>query len=459
MSARVLIVDDERNMRRMLRALLEEDGYAVDEADGGDEGLALLARSEPDVVLLDLVMAPGPNGLSVLERLRAEHPDLPVVMMSGKGTLADAVRATRLGAFQFLEKPLTPEGVLTTVRAAVDLARARAENRALRAGLPATPEIVGDGPAMREVRSLIARVAPTPSRVLIAGESGTGKELVARAIHQYSPRGARPMISVNCAALPRELVESELFGHEKGAFTGAWARREGRFELAHGSTLFLDEIGDLPLDAQAKLLRVLEEGTVQRVGGARSRAVDVRVIAATNRELAREVPAGRFREDLFFRLNVVPIRVPPLRERLDDLPRLVAHLATAAAEKCARPPRSFPDPTLRRLSAHAWPGNVRELANLVERLTIIGGDGPVSPAEVDLTLGPVLHPPAQDPESSIAHTSLTDALDAYERTLIERAVNAAFGNLAEAARRLDTDRANLYRRMRRLGLSRNDTDA
>jgi two-component system nitrogen regulation response regulator NtrX len=451
----VLIVDDDRNLRRMLRALLEGEGYEVEEAEHGDEALARAAGAPPDVVLLDLVMTPGPDGLAALQRLRDEHPDLPVIMMSGKASLADAVRATRIGAFQFLEKPLTPETVLTTTRAALDLAHARAENRALRAGLPGFEEIVGAGPAIREVRSLVARVGPTGARVLITGESGTGKELVARGIHAASPRAARPMVCVNCAALPRELVESELFGHEKGAFTGAVTRREGRIELAHGSTLFLDEIGDLPPEAQATLLRVLEDRVVQRVGGRTGREVDVRFLAATNRDLAREVAGGRFREDLFFRLNVVPIRVPPLRDRMEDLPALVAHLAAQAGARCARRPRPFPEPALRRLRSHRWPGNVRELANLVERLTIVGGEGPVSPDEIEAILG---KEPLPAPQPAGGAAGLAAALDAYERDLIEQALAGAAGNVAEAARRLDTDRANLYRRMRRLGLSRNDAE-
>jgi two-component system nitrogen regulation response regulator NtrX len=348
--------------------------------------------------------------------------------------------------------------VLTTIRAALDLTRAKAENRALRAELPPAQEIVGAGPAINEVRSLVARVAPTPTRVLVTGESGTGKELVARAIHAQSPRAARPMVSVNCAALPRELVESELFGHEKGAFTGAVSRREGRFELAHGSTLFLDEIGDLPLDAQAKLLRVLEDRIVQRLGGGTGREVDVRLIAATNRDLAHEVADGHFREDLFFRLNVVPIRVPPLRERLEDLPALVTHFAAWAGARCARRPRAFPPAALARLRAHRWPGNVRELANVIERLTIVGGDGPVSPEEIDTILGWDPSPAPHSAGGRGAEAGLVAALDTYERELIERALAGAAGNVAEAARRLDTDRANLYRRMRRLGLSRNDTE-
>jgi len=375
--------------------------------------------------------------------------------MSGKATVTDAVRATRLGAFQFLEKPLSPESVLSTVRAAADLAALRAENRALRAAMPPAHDIVGDSPRMLEIRTLIARVGPTPARVLITGESGTGKELVARALHRESPRAARTMVSVNCAAIPKDLVESELFGHEKGAFTGAVQRRRGRFELADGSTLFLDEIGELPSGAQAKLLRVLEEGTVERVGGEHPKPVDARVIAATNRDLEAEAAAGQFREDLFFRLNVFPIHVPPLRERLEDLPALVGHFARVAGARCARPPLAFPPDALRRLRRHPWPGNVRELANAVERLTILCGGQSAGARDVDAVLGPARRP-ASGPAPG---AGLTESLDAYERALIADALEATAGNVAEAARRLDTDRANLYRRMRRLGLGRSDTDA
>jgi DNA-binding NtrC family response regulator len=452
-TARILIIDDDRNLRRMLRSLLAEDGYEVDEAESGEDGISRAAVAEPDVILLDLVMPPGPDGLTVLERLHAAQPDVVVVMMSGKATVPDAVRATKLGAFQFLEKPLSPEGVLSTVRAAVDLAGLRAENRALRAAVPPAHDIVGNAPPMREIRALIARVGPTPARVLITGESGTGKELVARAIHRESPRAARTMVCVNCAAIPKALVESELFGHEKGAFTGATQRHRGRFELADGSTLFLDEIGDLPLGAQAKLLRVLEEGVLERVGGEHPKPIDVRVIAATNRDLAAEVAGGGFRDDLYFRLNVFPMHVPPLRERLEDLPALVAHFARVAGARCARPPLAFDRAAVDRLRAHPWPGNVRELANAVERLTILCSSAPAEAADVEAVLGAtrprVPHPAADG--------GLTESLDAYERTLIARALTDAAGNVAEAARRLATDRANLYRRMRRLGLSRSDT--
>jgi two-component system nitrogen regulation response regulator NtrX len=456
MKATILIVDDERNVRRMLRALLEAEGYEVAEADGGDAALASLERASPDVMLLDLVMPPGLSGLSVLERLDLAEQDLGIVMMSGKATLDDAVQATKLGAFQFLEKPLTPEGVLTTIAAAVALRHARHDARALRAEVPGSPDILGSSRAIAEVRKLVARVAPTPARVLVSGASGTGKELVARAIHLQSPRGGRPMVTVNCAAVPKDLLESEMFGHDRGAFTGAVAGRQGKFELADRSTLFLDEVGDMPLDAQAKLLRALETNTIQRLGSERERTVDVRVIAATNKDLEREVAARAFRDDLFFRLNVFPIQVPPLRDRLEDLPELITHLADRAATACARTPLVFGREALARLVEHEWPGNVRELANVVERLTIVGSGGVVTAGEVDAVLGPSRRPGPKAAGRTLTY-GLTAALEAYELELIRSALAEAHGNVARAARRLRTDRANLYRRMKRLGLSPSDT--
>ena len=451
MRATVLIVDDEANLRRMLRAVLEAEGHDVLEADGGDAALAVCDRSHPQVVLLDLMMEPGPDGIAVLEQLLARFSDLVVVMMSGQAALADAVRATKLGAFQFLEKPLSPENVLATVGAAVELSKTRVENLALRSQLPPDDEMIGTGAPMQGVRELIERVGPTPSRVLILGESGTGKELVARAIHRASPRGNRPMVSVNCAAVPRDLLESEMFGHERGAFTGAVAARQGKFELANDSTLFLDEIGDMHIDLQAKLLRILETGVLERVGSERERSVDVRVIAATNRDLERAAVAGEFREDLFYRLNVFPIVVPSLRERLGDLPDLIRLFAAKAGARSAKRAREFSTEAMRRLVRHTWPGNVRELANVVERLTIIG-DEVVSPREIDLVLGTRARPRA-----TAEGRGLAADLEAYEREIIGSALEDAGGNVAEAARILETDRANLYRRMRRLGMSRSDT--
>jgi two-component system nitrogen regulation response regulator NtrX len=456
-TARVLIVDDEQNMRRMLRALLEEEGYEIHEADGAESALAATERFDPEVILLDLIMPPGADGIAVLEQLVAQHADPVVVMMSGKATLSDAVKATRLGALQFLEKPLTPEAVLTSVGAAAELSRTRAENRALRVSRPEVSSIIGSSQAIEEVRSLISHVGPTASRVLISGESGTGKELVARAVHDASPRGTRPMITLNCAAVPRDLLESEMFGHERGAFTGAVARRHGRFELADRSSLFLDEVGDMHLELQAKLLRVLESGVVERLGGETPRRVDVRVIAATNKDLEHRVEQQTFREDLLYRLNVFPILVPPLRDRLGDLPALVQHFAVLAGAKCARQPRVFSSAALRRLGEHEWPGNVRELANVVERLTIVGGAGPVSEPEVSVVLRQARGRQRTPPPRRIQQ-GLSEALESYEAELIRQAIADAGGNIAEAARRLLTDRANLYRRMRRLGLSRKDTD-
>ncbi len=454
MTGRVLVVDDEGNIRRMLCALLADAGYETLEAENGSAAAGAFERFEPDAVLLDLMMPPGPDGLDVLALLHTRRPSVPVIMMSGKATLADAVRATRIGAFQFLEKPLAPETVLVTVKAAMDLAQARAEARQLRARLGEGDAIVGTSAALEEVRKLVAQVADTPARVLVIGESGTGKELVARAIHARSSRRDGPMVSLNCAAVPRELVESELFGHERGAFTGASQLRRGRFEVANRGTLFLDEIGDLEPNAQAKLLRVLEDGVIQRVGGEKDIKVDVRVVAATNKDLEKEVRGGRFRADLFFRLNVFPIRVPPLRDRAGDIDQLAAHFASLAASRTGRAPRAFSSDAMARLRAHAWPGNVRELANLVERLTILGDDDLVSGDEIEAVIG---HAAQQDQEGPRPAGDLVAALDAYERQLISEAVTQADGNIAEAARRLHTDRANLYRRMRRLGLMRNDT--
>jgi two-component system, NtrC family, nitrogen regulation response regulator NtrX len=372
---------------------------------------------------------------------------MPVILMSGKAQLTDAVRAIKLGAFQFLEKPLAPESVVATVRAALELNRTRAENRALQAELGRRSALVGESAAMQQVRALIERVAPTEARVLLTGESGTGKELAAAAVHGASRRAGKAFVTVNCAAIPRDLVESEMFGHERGAFTGATERRLGRFELAHAGTLFLDEVGDLSADAQAKLLRTLETGELSRLGAETTQRVDVRIVAATNRRLEDAVADGDFREDLFFRLNVFPIRLPALRERLEDLPALVLHLADRIRPRQAP---TFTPSALEALAGYAWPGNVRELANLVERLIILSGPT-VDGAAVRQVLRGGGPPPLG---ASALGRPLNDALDDFERGLIGAALTQAQGNVAEAARLLQTDRANLYRRMRRLGLDR-----
>src|SRR5213083_2315619 len=423
----------------MVAALLESEGFETAEAANGSAGIAAVERDAPDAVLLDLMMPGGPDGLATLEHLKRVAPDLPVVMMSGKANLTDAVRATKLGAFQFLEKPLTPEGLLTTLRAALELSRTLAENRRLHEALGHADPLVGVSPAMEEVRALIARVAPTEARVLITGESGTGKELVASAIHRQSGRAAKRFVCVNSAAIPKDLVESEMFGHERGV---------GRFELADSGTLFLDEVGDLSLEAQAKLLRVLETSVIERLGGERPLTVDVRVIAATNKDLTRAAQQGQFREDLLFRLNVLPVHIPPLRERPEDVPPLVQHFAARQSARLGRVVR-LDAGAVQLLAAYRWPGNVRELANLVERLAILATGETIAADDVARVVHQDGTPP---PPGDWADVALAEALDAFERTLIARALSAARGNVAEAARRLATDRANLYRRMRRLGL-------
>ncbi len=449
---RILIVDDEGNIRRMVASLLSAEGYTTLEAETGEAGLEKMAAQEPDAVLLDLAL-PGISGLEALERMTTDWPEVPVVMMSGQATLGDAVKATRLGAFQFLEKPLTPEAILITLQSALELQRQRDLNRALRQELIPGQELVGKTAVMEEVRALIRRVATTDARVLVSGESGTGKELVAVAIHGLSQRSRGPFVRINCAAIPRDLIESEMFGHEKGSFTGATKQRRGKFELASGGTLFLDEVGDLSPEAQAKLLRAIEAGEIERVGGSELIPVDVRIVAATNHDLQTEVEEGRFREDLFFRLHVMPIRIPPLRQRKDDIPLLLAHFIQLYRSRHGLRPPHFTESAVNALRAYDWPGNVRELANAIERLMILYPDRAVDADDIGsvlprLKLGTYV--------TQAEGGSLSELLESYERQLIKGALDSSAGNIAEAARRLSTDRPNLYRRMKRLGVQRPD---
>lgn len=459
----VLIVDDEPNIRRMVGALLTSEGYDVRDASDGATGLAVAQAADPDIALIDLMMPGEMDGLALLGKLRECRPDMPVVMMSGRAALADAVRATRLGAFTFLEKPLTPEGVLLALASAVELRQARRAAISLREDLGLSGEMIGESHVMREVRALLERIGPTDSSVLITGESGTGKELAAAALHNASHRRERPFIRVNCAAIPRDLVESEMFGHERGAFTGATERRIGRFELAHTGTLFLDEVGDLGAEAQAKLLRAIEAREIERVGGGKSIKVDVRILAATNKDLTRAVADGTFREDLFFRLNVIPIHLPPLRDRPGDLPALVRHFSARHRTRTGSPLVEWDRSAMAELSTYGWPGNVRELANVVERLAILYAGRIVTQLEVGQVLSRAALTLRNNDGQELIHNAtgefqlppvpLSDALDAYERRLISAALAESEGNVAEAARKLQTDRPNLYRRMRRLGLA------
>jgi two-component system nitrogen regulation response regulator NtrX len=452
--ATVLIVDDEPNIRRMVGALLAGEGYEVREAANGAQGIARADESEPDAVMLDLMMPGELDGMATLARLRIDHPDSAVIMMSGRASLADAVNATKLGAVNFLEKPLSPEGVLFAVGSALELRQSRRVARELRQELGLAGDMVGDSPQMQAVREMIDRVAASDARVLITGESGTGKELVASAIHDASTRRDKPFVRVNCAAIPRDLVESEMFGHERGSFTGATQARVGRFELAHNGTLFLDEIGDLSPDAQAKLLRAIEAKEIHRVGGNKSIRVDVRILAATNHDLTRAVKEGAFREDLFFRLNVIPIALPPLREREGDVRQLVHHFSLLYFKRTGQVPPVWTPQAMHVLERHSWPGNVRELANIVERISIVNPGGEITADYVRAVLSPAESSPVTlvEPPASELDGGLSEILDSHERRLIQRALEQSKGNVAEAARSLRTDRANLYRRMKRLGL-------
>jgi len=466
MSPRVLLTDDEANIRRMVAALLESEGFETAEAANGTAALAAVERDPPDAVLLDLMMPGGPDGLATLEQLKRVAPDLPVVMMSGKANLTDAVRATKLGAFQFLEKPLTPEGVLTTLRAALELSRTLAENRRLHEALGHADPLVGVSKAMDELRGLIARVGPTEARVLITGESGTGKELVARALHRHSPRAAGPFVAINTAAIPKDLLESELFGHERGAFTGAQSSRRGRFEQAEGGTLFLDEIGDMPPDLQVRLLRVLADGEYYRVGGHAPLKASVRVIAATHQNLEDRVRQGLFREDLLHRLNVVRLRLPPLRERQEDIAPLARHFLAKSARELAVEPKLMSDAALKLLASFAFPGNVRQLENVCHWLTVMAPGQRIEaadlPPEVRDTSGATASGEASwqhvlDRELAQAlargEKSVGDRLEKeFEKTLILRALAHTGGHRMEAAQWLGWGRNTLTRKIQELGL-------
>jgi len=455
MSHRVLIIDDEPGVREALRQVLEFEDLEVTLAGSGGEGLTLYPRIRPHVVLLDVKMA-GLDGLETLQRLRELDADALVVMISGHGTIATAVDATRRGAYDFLEKPLGTDRLLVTLRNALAQRELRGENDRLRGGpQEARYAMIGASPALAEVREIIAKVGPTNARVLITGENGSGKELVARALHDSSPRKGRPFVEVNCAAIPSELIESELFGHMKGSFTGAFADRAGKFELADGGTLFLDEVGDMSLAAQAKVLRALQEGIVTRIGGARTVEVDVRVLAATNKDLPEEIEEGRFREDLFYRLNVVPIEVPALRDRLEDIPALVEHFAAQLAGQGGVGGRAFAEDALRAMQRRAWPGNVRELRNAVERLMILGAGRLITAADVERLLpkleGPGASVPLQDAAS--ATTFDTFRQDA-ERAFILAKLREHDWNVAETARVLSMPRSNLYKKIEKYRLTR-----
>ena len=446
----ILVVDDEPGVRSALSGVLKDEGYDVEAVDSGEACLERLARVSYDLVVLD-VWLPGMDGLATLARMRERQVDTQVVVISGHGNIESAVRAIKMGAFDFVEKPLSLEKTVLVVRNALRQRRLEAENQALRARVETQHTMVGDSYAMQQLRDQVAMAAPTNGRVLIFGENGTGKELVARNVHSMSRRRTGPFVEVNCAAIPEELIESELFGHVRGAFTGAVADRRGKFELAHGGTIFLDEIGDMSLKTQAKVLRVLQEQVVVAVGGSKEIRVDVRVIAATNKDLSGEIRAGRFREDLYFRLNVIPIFVPPLRDRQEDIPLLADHFMAMLAKEYGRRPKAFERDAVTSLTQYGWPGNVRELRNLVERLMImVPGDRITSRDLSFLDSGGMAPADAVRPS---AMGPLHDARDQFERDYILRALAQQQGNISRTAEMLGVERSNLYRKMRAFGIA------
>ena len=441
MKPRILVVDDEPAVRDALRQVLEYEGMDIRTAGSGGEGLTLFEEFCPHVVVLDVKMA-GLDGLAVLARLKAVDPSATVVMISGHGTIATAVQATQRGAFDFLEKPLDADRLLVTLRNAMDHASLTGAHERLKSSIDTKYPMIGSSAELRAVRDLIARVGPTGARVLITGENGTGKELVARAVHETSPRRDRAFVEVNCAAIPTELIESELFGHMKGSFTGAVADRAGKFELADGGTLFLDEIGDMSLSAQSKVLRALQEGVVTRIGAAKPIEVDVRVLAATNKLLAQEIVAGQFREDLFYRLNVVPIEVPPLRERTQDIPELIAHFVGQLGGRAGIAAKPFTLEAIQRLENRPWPGNVRELRNAVERLLILSPGKTVTSGDVERVLPVTASPPPELIDEGESVGTLESFRSDTERVFILQKLREHDWNVSETARALSIPRSN-----------------
>ncbi|MDT7542718.1 MAG: two-component system, NtrC family, nitrogen regulation response regulator NtrX [Acidobacteriota bacterium] len=445
MSETILIVDDERGIRESLRGVLEDEGFAVEAVASGEDALRAFERRNYGCVLLD-VWLQGIDGLETLSRLRESNTDCAVVMISGHGNIETAVRATKLGAFDFIEKPLSIEKTLLTIRNALRQRALERENAALSSELDDEYKMVGESVAMRALRKQIAAVAPTDGRVLIYGESGTGKELVARAIHAQSRRSSAPFVEVNCAAIPEELIESELFGHVRGAFTGATSAKRGKFELADGATLFLDEVGDMSQRVQAKVLRVLEEQRFSPVGSNALVRVDVRVIAATNKQLETEIERGSFRPDLFYRLNVIPFEMPPLRDRLEDVPLLVEHFNEKFSRAYGKPRKHFDPDAFEALRNYTWAGNVRELRNTVERVVIMHAKQKVSATDLPLLGG-------EEPTPAPAKfSSFKEASEAHQRDFIRAKLAEAEGNVTRAAELMGIDRSHLYRRMRALGV-------
>ncbi len=466
MSRSVLIIDDEAAIRQTLEAALTDEGYKVKTAASGKLGLESLKNDLSDLVILDIWM-PELDGIETLKIIKSEWPELPVIMMSGHGTIETAVKATKLGAFDFLEKPPSLERLLVLIQNAAGVQDLVRENQALRKQIKRSRTLIGESPAIKHIQELVKRVAPTTGSVIITGENGTGKELVAHAIHALSSRFTKPFIEVNCAAIPEELIESELFGHEKGAFTGATQLRRGKFDLAHGGTIFLDEIADMSLKTQAKVLRILQEQKFERVGGTQTISVDVRVVAATNKDLKAEIQKGTFREDLFYRLNVVPFVVPPLRDRKEDIPLLTEHFLKEFATTHGRKLRTLKPDSIELLMAYPWPGNVRELKNLIERLMILTTEAqegaPIAPndlmihLQVDSFSAAVGGHHTEDAKNlAMSARNLRDARSEFEKEFILKTLKENDWNVSKASSVLGIERSHLHKKMKSYGIEHED---
>ena len=454
MNKTIMIVDDEESICQVLGGILTDEGYEVLKAGSGEEALRLIDDEQPNLVLLDIWL-PEMDGIAVLKSIKAAYPHIQVVMMSGHGTIETAVKATKLGAFDFIEKPLSLEKVILVVNHALDFVRLEEENLLLRQKVSHEYELTGASSVIIELKEMIDIVAPTNAWILIMGENGTGKELVARSLHHQSRRAQKPFIEVNCAAIPEDLIESELFGHERGSFTGATAKRRGKFEMANEGTIFLDEVADMSLKAQAKVLRILQEKRFERVGGSRLIQTDVRVLAATNKELEKEMDEGRFRQDLFYRLNVIPLRVPPLRDRKEDIPLLVNRFLNDFAVREGETVKTVTDEVLAKLMSHDWPGNVRELKNVVERLIIMTPADLISRTDIFPELGKTdSSPDREDPSID----SFREAKQDFERQYIIRRLREFGGNISRTAEAIGMERSHLHKKIRGYGLvSKNDS--
>ena len=450
MKPKILVVDDEESILQSLQGVLQDEGYRVVTAATGEEALDEVRKELPDLVILDIWM-PGMDGMAVLGELKKNYPSLPVVMVSGHGNIETAVKATRLGAFDFVEKPLSVDRILLSLQNALEFQRLEEENLLWRQKANRVSRITGNSPAVESLQTQINRAAPTNATVLITGENGTGKEVVARMIHNLSRRNRRPMVEVNCAAIPEELIESELFGHEKGAFTGAMEKRKGKFDLANGGTLFLDEIGDMSLRTQAKILRIIQEQVFERVGGSRPVQVDVRIVAATNKDLQKEILEGRFRQDLYYRLNVIPICTPPLRERLQDIPLLVEDFVNEMAYESTMGRKDIDPEALVMLQRYSWPGNVRELRNFIERVIIMTPGQTIRPED----LPPEFRtdtPNAVQTSDPYRFSTLKEAKASFEREYLLRKLGEYEWNISLTAAQIEVERSHLHRKMKALGI-------